>query len=112
MIETPEYARPARDPLSCSRCGVAVAAGRGEYYLVDIRAVADASPPVFTDDDLLHDAERAIAELLLRLHALTERQLLDEVYRRKLFCLCNACYVRWIEDPVGAGTAPSGRTST
>jgi hypothetical protein len=112
MIETSDDARLARDPLSCSRCGVAVAAGRGEYYLVDIRAVADPSPPVFTDDDLSQDAERAIAELLSRIRALTERQLLDEIYRRKLFCLCNACYASWIEDPVGAGTAPSDRTST
>jgi len=92
--------------LSCSRCGVALERGRGECYFVDVRAVADPSPPVFTEDDLERDTARAIRELLARLRKMTERQLLDQVYHRRLFCLCGPCYAQWVKDPFGPRDDP------
>jgi hypothetical protein len=78
---------------------VALERGRGACYFLDVRAVADPSPPVFREDDLECDTERAIGELLARLRKMTERQLLDQVYHRRLLCLCGPCYARWVEDP-------------
>jgi hypothetical protein len=65
--------------------------------------VADPTPPVFTGDDLSRDTTREIDRLLKRLRKLSEQQLVNQVYRRKLFCLCSACYGRWIDDPFGTG---------
>jgi hypothetical protein len=75
--------------------------GRDACYLVEIRAVCDPSPPVFTADDLERDTVRAIAELLVRIRGMSERQLIDQVYRRRLYCLCAACHARWGDDPFG-----------
>ena len=80
--------------------------GRDECYLVEIRSVADPSPPVFTEADLERDTEQAIAGLLARLRTLSSRQLLEQVYLRQLHCLCAACHARWTDDPFG--TAPGG----
>jgi hypothetical protein len=93
--------RSGRRPLLCARCGTGLALGRGECYFVEIRAVADPTPPVITGDDLSQDAGREIGRLVARIQGMSERQLIDQVYRRKLFCLCGPCYGRWIEDPVG-----------
>ena len=93
---------PQPSSLNCSRCGAPLALGRGECYLVDIRAVADPSPPVFTGDDLSRDAAREIDRLLRQIRRMSEGELVAQVFRRKLFCLCNACYARWIDDPFGS----------
>jgi hypothetical protein len=103
MSTDPVNQEDGKPPLPCGRCGRLVVLGRGECYLVDIRAVADPTPPVFNGDDLSRDASKEIKRLLARLRGLSEKQLVDQVYRRRLFCLCNACYARWVEDPVGDG---------
>jgi hypothetical protein len=56
---------------------------------------------VFTADDLERDTERAIAELLARLRGMSERQLIEQVYLRRLYYLCAACHTRWAGDPFG-----------
>ena len=88
--------------LPCSRCGVVLQRGRDECYLVEIRAVADPYPPVFTEADLERDTKLAIAELLARLRTMSERQLIEQVYLRRLYCLCAACHARWADNPFGA----------
>jgi hypothetical protein len=105
MTTEPLGDRPAG--LNCSRCGLALERGRGECYFVELRAVADPSPPVFHPEDLEGDTERSIGELLDRLRKLSERQLIDQVYRRRLFCLCAPCYAEWVADPF----ARPGRSS-
>ncbi len=102
MTAGPDDAGPAAPTaVPCSRCGRPVGLGRGEGYLVDIRAVADPTPPVFTGDDLSADATREIQRLLVRLRGMSPRRVADQVYRRRLFCLCNACYALWSADPFG-----------
>jgi hypothetical protein len=64
--------------------------------------VADPSPPVFTGDDLSRDAAREIDRLLRRVRAMSEYELIAQVFRRRLFCLCNTCYARWVDDPFGS----------
>ena len=65
-------------------------------------AVADPSPPTFTERDLAGDVRREIDRLLKRLEGVGELEAVDQVYRRKVLHLCTRCYQHWIEDPTGA----------
>jgi hypothetical protein len=86
----------------CDRCGREVQPGRGDFYLVSIVAVADPSPPFFTEDDLVRDVSREIDRLVKNLAGVEEQDAIDQVYRRKVLVLCVPCYARWIESPTGA----------
>lgn len=88
-------------PLFCARCLKPLTAGRGEFYVVWIDAVADPTPPEFTDEDLKRDVRREIAQLLARLEGCSERELMDQVLRRTTIHLCTTCFAPWIEDPAG-----------
>ncbi len=87
---------------SCDRCSASLHRGRGEFYLVSIVAVADPSPPTFTERELVGDVRREIDLLLQRLEGVGALEAVDQVYRRKFLQLCTSCYGRWIEDPTGA----------
>ncbi len=86
---------------SCDRCSASLHRGRGEFYLVSIVAVADPSPPTFTESDLAGDVSREIDRLLKRLEGMDELDAIDQVYRRKVLHLCTRCYLYWIQDPAG-----------
>ncbi len=86
----------------CNRCRQAVHPGRGDHYLVGIIAVADPTPPIITEDDLARDLDAEIRHLIGQMGQTDEQAAIDQVYRRKVMRLCNACYRGWIEDP----TAP------
>ncbi len=88
-------------PLFCARCLRPLVAGRGEFYVVQIDAVADPTPPEFTDEDLQRDARAEIARTLKELASCSERELLDQVWRRVTLHLCHTCFGQWIEDPAG-----------
>ena len=94
-----------REPvhLFCHRCGSQLAAGRGNFYVVRIEAFADPSPPEFADVDLSaeEDLNREFDRLLDRMKNMSERELMDQVYRRLTLHLCGNCYRRWIENPAG-----------
>lgn len=100
-MTTADHGPTDQTELHCARCAVALERGRAPFHLVEIRSVGDPSPPVFTQEDLEADTRRAIAELLARLARLSERQLIDQVYRRLLHCLCATCYAEWSDDPFG-----------
>ena len=88
-------------PLSCERCSAELRRGQGDFYAVSIVAVADPSPPVFSEDDLCRDVAREIDRLSKGLSGLDALEAMDQVYRRKVLYLCAACYHGWIEDPMG-----------
>ncbi len=88
------------DPLWCARCGVELTPGKGDFYHVRIEAVADPSPPSFSEQDLGRDPRAEIERLIQEMGDLSERELLDQVYRRLVVYLCGPCYRTWIEDPV------------
>jgi hypothetical protein len=92
---------PERDSLPCARCGRTVVLGKAEGYLVDIRAVADPRPPAFSLDDLSLDCRAEIQRLLERIEKMSSQELEDQVYRRRIYCLCNNCYGSWIDAPFG-----------
>lgn len=89
--------------LVCSRCSASVLLGRGECYLAEVNAVADPTPPIFTEDDLRVDVGREIDRLVARIHGLSEEELRSQVFERRLFCLCTRCYAEWSADPFGVG---------
>jgi hypothetical protein len=88
------------DPLLCARCGRELARSRGDFYLVRIEAMADPSPPRFSEDDLKQDPRAEIERLFRQMSGLSEQELIDQVYRWLVLYLCGPCYRQWIEDPV------------
>lgn len=87
-------------PLLCARCGVELRPGSGDFYVVRIEALADPTPPSFTEEDLLHDPRAEIERLIEQMRGVSEQELVDQVYRRLILYLCGPCYRQWIEDPV------------
>ncbi len=91
-------------PLFCARCVKRLFAGQGDFFVVVIDAVADPTPPEFTEADLRRDARSEIARLLAQLEDYSEQELMDQVRRRTVIHLCNRCFATWIENPArGAG---------
>lgn len=88
-------------PLFCARCLKPLTAGRGEFYVVVIDAVADPTPPEFTQEDLQRDVRSEITRLLRQLENCSPRELMDQVLRRTVIHLCNQCFAGWIEDSAG-----------
>jgi hypothetical protein len=88
-------------PVWCARCRVELKPGTGNFYAVRIEALADPTPPSFSDDDLARDTRAEIAWLIEQMRDLSERELMDQVCRRMVLYLCGPCYRQWIENPVG-----------
>ncbi|MHB0957424.1 MAG: hypothetical protein ACYC6N_32430 [Pirellulaceae bacterium] len=88
-------------PLFCARCLKPLVAGRGEFYVVLIEGVADPTPPHFSEEDLRRDTRQEIRRLVEALADCSERELLDQVFRRTVLHLCNRCFSSWIENPAG-----------
>jgi len=86
------------DTLTCSHCSKPLAPGRGEFYLVQIVAIADPSPPLI-DALATAEIETQIDALLRRLKHTSEEDANTQVFRRVVIYLCYPCYRRWIEDP-------------
>lgn len=93
---------PDNEPLFCARCSVELHPGRGDSYRVTIEAVADPAPPVLTSEDSSAMVRRQIEQLLEELANVSEREALDQVYRRLIIHFCTPCYRHWIENPVGS----------
>ena len=69
--------------------------------MVKIEAFADPTPPGFSDEDLEMDARQEIEQLIAAMENMSEREVMDQVYRRLTIYMCGSCYRRWIEDPTG-----------
>lgn len=91
--------QPIEPPLFCDRCSVELQLGRGDFYVVKIEAIADPTPPEFTEEDLRRDHRREIERLLAQVEEMSEREAMDQVFRRLTVFLCNRCYQDWIENP-------------
>ncbi len=92
---------PDDAPLLCSRCLKTLAPGRGGFYVVCIVAIADPTPPEIEPGDLARDYKADWREIVAALADLSPQEALDQVYRRVIIHLCNACYRDWIENPAG-----------
>ena len=93
--------RSSPPPLRCARCSAELQPGGGDLYLVNIEAIADPYPPVFSDEDLRRDPREQIERILGELRHLSAEEAMNQVYRRTAILLCGRCYRAWIEDPAG-----------
>jgi len=89
------------EPLFCARCAAALEPGAGTYYRVAIEAVADPGPVVVADNPSTADLRRQIEVLLTRMEGISEREALDQIYRRLTIHLCGPCFRQWTENPAG-----------
>src|SRR6188768_927411 len=87
------------DGLLCSRCLKTLVAGRGEFFLVTIDAVADPTPPTISEGEFGRDLRRDWRETVAALQDISPQEAMDQVYRRVMIHLCNACFRVWIENP-------------
>ena len=92
---------PDEQVILCHRCGRELHPGEGNFYVVAILAVADAAPPVITDEDLRRDLDQEMRRLIALAAGRGVGELMDQVYRRMTLHLCAPCYEGWIEDPAG-----------
>lgn len=85
--------------ILCAKCLKSLQTGRGEFYLVTIDAVADPTPPVFDEGDTARDLRPDWRAIVAELQDVSSQEALDQVYRRVVIHLCNACFRPWIENP-------------
>ncbi len=87
-------------PFLCARCGDELTPGTGDFYVVQIEALADPSSPRFSEAEMQHDHRKEIERLIEQMRDLSERELVDQIHRRLVHYLCGPCFRQWIEDPV------------
>jgi hypothetical protein len=88
-------------PLFCAKCLIKLVPGQGDFFVVRIDAVADPTPPTFSEEDLQRDHRGNFNSLVEQLADFSERELMDQVHRKTVIHLCNSCFNDWFEDPVG-----------
>lgn len=88
-------------PFLCTRCLKTLRTGRGEFYVVAIEAIADPTPPSFSGNEMARDYRADWRAVVAALKDTSPQEALDQVYRRLVIHLCNACYRDWIENPAG-----------
>jgi hypothetical protein len=88
-------------PLLCARCAAELEPGSGNFYVVNIEAFADPTPPTVSAEDLATDIRKRIEQLLQQMEGLSAQEAMNQVYRRLTLYLCGACYRKWIENPTG-----------
>ena len=68
------HAQTDETPLFCDRCTVDLHPGRGDFFVVKIEAVADPTPPEFSEEDLNRDHKGEIQRLLAQIEEMSERE--------------------------------------
>ena len=99
-------------PIACRRCGRELHPGKGDLYVISVLAIADPSPPVFTEEDLTEDIGAEILRLTAQLNRIDAEQVQDQVYRRLVLHLCSSCYQKWIQDPTGTEPSDGGAATS
>lgn len=86
-------------PLMCDGCRAELHPGEGDYYVVTICAVADPSPPSFSENDLANDVEAEVRHVIGQLERCSPREAREQVFRQLKLNLCLMCLERWFDDP-------------
>ncbi len=87
------------DLILCVRCLATLRPGAGNFWVVHIDAVADPTPPAFTEQEVCRDVQSQWAQLVQEMRDISPREAMDQVHRHVVVHLCNRCFARWIEDP-------------
>ena len=85
--------------LICHRCGAQLTAGDGSFYIVNIEAFADPTPPRIDTDEPIESIAADIDDLVRRMKDFSEQELMDQVYRRLTLTLCAPCHQTWMDNP-------------
>ncbi len=96
---------PPEVELFCHRCGRILRPGKGNWYEVRIEAVCDPASPHFDDSYSGESLADAVEYAIEGMEDYSDLELAEQVYRRMVVTLCRRCYRKWIENPVGDGTA-------
>jgi len=89
-------------PLFCDRCLKGLTPGNGEFYLIQIEAVADPTPPSLIEHARSADITSELNELVSQMGDLSPQEAMDQVHRKLTIQLCVSCYRDWIENPTGS----------
>lgn len=92
-------ANESEESVICARCCCEMQPGTGSFFNIAIEAIADATPPIVSAQDLSRDLRHEIRRLLHQLEDVSAQEAMDQVFRRLTIVLCNACYRDWIENP-------------
>ena len=87
--------------LLCARCLKTLTPGAGNFFQIEIYAVADPTPPEITESPSLETIRQEIQLQLKQLEDLSPQEAMDQVHRRVTMHLCNLCFPDWIEHPAG-----------
>ena len=89
------------EPAICQKCGALLTPGKGDFYIVNVEAYAEDSPPVITLEELLKDHAEEMEKIAQELADVSPQEMMDQVHRQMMFYLCTLCYKMWIENPTG-----------
>ena len=87
--------------LLCARCLKTLKSGSGNFFQIEIHAVADPAPPEITESPSLEVIRQEIQSQLSQLENLSPQEAMDQIQRRVTMHLCNPCFQTWIEHPAG-----------
>ena len=87
--------------LLCARCLKTLTPGAGNFFQIEIHAVADPAPPEITESPSLETIRQEIQLQLKQLEDLSPQEAMDQIQRRVTMHLCNLCFPDWIEHPAG-----------
>ena len=87
--------------LLCARCLKTLKPGAGDFFQIEIQAVADPAPPEIAESPSLEAIRQEIQLQLNQLEDLSPQEAMDQIQRRVTMHLCNSCFQDWIEHPAG-----------
>jgi hypothetical protein len=87
------------DPLFCAHCLASLTPGAGNFWVISIDAVADPTPPEFTEEDLRRDLRSEFAEVVRQMQDTSPLEAMDQVHRHMVIHLCNRCFETWMDNP-------------
>ena len=85
----------------CARCLKTLKPGSGNFFQIEIHAVADPASPEITESPSLEAIRQEIQSQLSQLEQLSPQEAMDQIQRRVTMHLCNPCFQDWIEHPAG-----------
>lgn len=95
----------------CDRCGRPIETGQARYRArIEVFAAPDL--PEITLEDLLRDTRRELDALLEKCSALSEEELMRDVYVKFEFDLCRPCQRAYLADPLAAAPPPGRRSGS
>lgn len=93
----------------CDRCGAAIQQSDLRYR-VKLEVYAAADPLVVREQDLRRDLSLLREHLLEQAEAMSEEELMRDVYVRRDYDLCRRCQLAWLRDPLGRQTRSGSRS--